>query len=287
MNPQTIRRIKTELQSHVKNPQSFFRTYADPNNIANVHFTFLGPPDSPYEGGLYHGIILLSDQYPMKPPNIQFLNDNGRFEPRKNICTTFTAYHEESWLPTWNISNIVLGLRSMFSEDTPGSIGSIQCSPDQRKNFASKSKDFKCKICGSDHSALKLDDNQTVEKPAEKTTPTEKAVEKLPEKTLETTTEKETEKTVEKQMEPLQENQTEKKINEVEKEEKTNQIIQPIIQPIEPVEQKEKEEPKMEEEKTTPPLQNEESEEEEEVPQNADYVFALVNCKIQQLKRWK
>ncbi|CAL5999754.1 Ubiquitin-conjugating_enzyme E2 [Hexamita inflata] len=284
MNPQTIRRIKTELQSHVKNPQSFFRTYADPNNIANVHFTFLGPPDSPYEGGLYHGIILLSDQYPMKPPNIQFLNDNGRFEPRKNICTTFTAYHEESWLPTWNISNIVLGLRSMFSEDTPGSIGSIQCSADQRKNFASKSKDFKCKICGSDHSALKLDDNQTVEKTAEKTTPTEKAVEKLPEKTLETTTttEKETEKTVEKETEPLQENQ-EKKINEVEKEEKTNQIIQPI----EPVEQNKQEEPKMEEEKTTPPLQNEESEEEEEVPQNADYVFALVNCKIQQLKRWK
>ncbi|CAL6054855.1 Ubiquitin-conjugating_enzyme E2 [Hexamita inflata] len=281
MNPQTIRRIKTELQSHVKNPQSFFRTYADPNNIANVHFTFLGPPDSPYEGGLYHGIILLSDQYPMKPPNIQFLNDNGRFEPRKNICTTFTAYHEESWLPTWNISNIVLGLRSMFSEDTPGSIGSIQCSPDQRKNFASKSKDFKCKICGSDHSALKLDDNQTVEK----TTPTEKIVEKLPEKETEQTTEKETveqttketEKTVEKETEPLEEKQ-EKKINENETE-KTKQIIQP--------EQKEKEEPKMEEEKTTPPLQNEESEEEEEVPQNADYIFALVNCKIQQLKRWK
>ncbi|CAL6047415.1 Ubiquitin-conjugating_enzyme E2 [Hexamita inflata] len=284
MNPQTIRRIKTELQSHVKNPQSFFRTYADPNNIANVHFTFLGPPDSPYEGGLYHGIILLSDQYPMKPPNIQFLNDNGRFEPRKNICTTFTAYHEESWLPTWNISNIVLGLRSMFSEDTPGSIGSIQCSPDQRKNFASKSKDFKCKICGSDHSALKLDDNQTVEK----TTPTEKIVEKLPEKETEQTTEKEiveqttkeTEKTVEKETEPLEEKQ-EKKINENETE-KTKQIIL-TIQP----EQKEKEEPKMEEEKTTPPLQNEESEEEEEVPQNADYIFALVNCKIQQLKRWK
>lgn len=30
----------------------------------------MGPLDSEYEGGLYHGVIFLPDEYPMKPPNI-------------------------------------------------------------------------------------------------------------------------------------------------------------------------------------------------------------------------
>ena len=70
MNPQTIKRIASELAQHKKHPSVFFRTYPDPENIANVHFTVAGPPDSPFEGGLFHGVIMLSDQYPMKPPNV-------------------------------------------------------------------------------------------------------------------------------------------------------------------------------------------------------------------------
>ena len=95
----------------------------------------------------------------MKAPNIQFCTENGRFEVNENICTTFTAYHQESWLPTWNIKNIIIGLRSMFSEDTPGAIASIVCSDDARKMFSAKSVTYKCKICGCDHSKLHLSDD--------------------------------------------------------------------------------------------------------------------------------
>lgn len=58
--------------------------------MANVHFTFLGTPNSEFEGGLYHGVIFLPDEYPMKPPHIQFYTESGRFEIRTNICTNFT-----------------------------------------------------------------------------------------------------------------------------------------------------------------------------------------------------
>jgi hypothetical protein len=34
------------------------------------HFTIKGPPDSPFEGGRYHGRILLPSEYPYKPPDI-------------------------------------------------------------------------------------------------------------------------------------------------------------------------------------------------------------------------
>ena len=37
------------------------------------HFTIRGPEDTPFEGGVYHGIIRLPSEYPMRPPSILFL----------------------------------------------------------------------------------------------------------------------------------------------------------------------------------------------------------------------
>jgi len=34
------------------------------------HFTLRGYPDSLYDGGLYHGVIKLPSDYPLKPPDV-------------------------------------------------------------------------------------------------------------------------------------------------------------------------------------------------------------------------
>ena len=49
--------------------------YAQPleENIFEWHFTIRGPSDSDFDGGLYHGRILLPHEYPMKPPSIILL----------------------------------------------------------------------------------------------------------------------------------------------------------------------------------------------------------------------
>lgn len=47
--------------------------YLFQDNLFEWHFTIRGPPDSPYEGGLYHGRIILPDVYPHKPPNFVIL----------------------------------------------------------------------------------------------------------------------------------------------------------------------------------------------------------------------
>lgn len=43
------------------------------DNLFEWHFTMRGPQSSEFEGGIYHGRILLPTQYPMKPPNIILL----------------------------------------------------------------------------------------------------------------------------------------------------------------------------------------------------------------------
>lgn len=110
------------------------------------HFTIRGPPDTPFEGGQYHGRILLPADYPFKPPNIVFLTvyiqcrcslksvmititsnlkKNGRFEVGTKICLSISAYHEESWQPAWggNCTNnnnlyslLVLRIRIAFNQ---------------------------------------------------------------------------------------------------------------------------------------------------------------------------
>lgn len=43
------------------------------DNIFEWHFTLRGPRGTDFEGGVYHGKILLPDDYPFKPPDIIFL----------------------------------------------------------------------------------------------------------------------------------------------------------------------------------------------------------------------
>lgn len=65
------------------------------------HFTIRGPVGTEFEGGVYHGRIVLPPEYPFKPPNIMFLSPSGRFDVRKMICLSISAFHPETWQPAW------------------------------------------------------------------------------------------------------------------------------------------------------------------------------------------
>lgn len=43
------------------------------DDLFEWHFTIRGPPDTEFEGGVYHGRILLPSEYPVKPPDIIIL----------------------------------------------------------------------------------------------------------------------------------------------------------------------------------------------------------------------
>lgn len=90
---------------------------------------------APYEGGVFLGKILLPMEYPLKPPHIQLVTPNGRFQPDENICMSFTKYHPESWSPMWSIANMLQGLVSFFQETT-NTAGAIQTTTGQKMQYA-------------------------------------------------------------------------------------------------------------------------------------------------------
>jgi len=126
------------------------------DNLFEWHFTVRGPADSDYDGGVYHGRIVLPPDYPMKPPNIIVLTPNGRFETGKKICLSISGHHPESWQPSWSIRTALLAIIGFMPTQSQGTIGSLDYPPEERKKLAKKSGNFICPDCGSGGSIVDL-----------------------------------------------------------------------------------------------------------------------------------
>jgi ubiquitin-protein ligase len=119
------------------------------NNFFRVHFVIPGPPDTPLDGGIYHGMIRLNDEHPRKPPNIYMITPNGRFnvesnpvpESSRGICTTFSSFHPETWTPIHNIESVIKGFVSLMADTHDLGIGAVHGSSDDlMKKYANESK---------------------------------------------------------------------------------------------------------------------------------------------------
>jgi len=117
------------------------------DNLFEWHFTVRGPPETPYQGGVYHGRIILPPEYPMKPPNLILLTPNGRWAEGQKICLSISGYHPETWLPSWSIRTALLALVGFMPTPSVGAIGGIDCSDAERRRLAIKSLDWRCEAC--------------------------------------------------------------------------------------------------------------------------------------------
>lgn len=110
------------------------------DNILEWHILIWNLQDA-YKDGQYIMEIIFPYNYPFKAPSIKFLTPNGKFEINKHICLSNTEYHQESWSPLWGINEIVLGIISLFYEETTG-IGHIKRDDSNCIELAHKSTDY-------------------------------------------------------------------------------------------------------------------------------------------------
>lgn len=154
----SVRRITVELADQARHPSSHFVAGPVANDIFDWHFTLKGPSDTPFQGGLYHGRLILPVQYPHKPPKfimltVPFIQPNGRFETNKEICMSMSSYHPDTWQPAWTSKSHVVrtmleGLVSFLPEENASGIGAINSSPEARRKYAESSSVWRCSECG-------------------------------------------------------------------------------------------------------------------------------------------
>ncbi|TNN13363.1 Ubiquitin-conjugating enzyme E2 J1 isoform 3 [Schistosoma japonicum] len=145
-NP-AVKRLMKEAQELSAPTELYFAKPLE-DNLFEWHFTIRGPEDSDFQGGVYHGRILLPSEYPMKPPNIVLLTPNGRFETHRKICLSISGYHPESWRPSWSIRTALLALIGFMPTHGVGAIGSLNQPKEERQLLAFKSQSYVCSTCG-------------------------------------------------------------------------------------------------------------------------------------------
>jgi ubiquitin-conjugating enzyme E2 J2 len=107
------------------------------DGMLNFHFCLYNL-EGPYEGGFYHGLLELHENYPFMAPKLIFYTPNGRFDTNIPICTSFTNYHQETWTSAWNVRTLILATVSFMYSEEP-SYG-CRTEPDSvRKDYAANS----------------------------------------------------------------------------------------------------------------------------------------------------
>lgn len=88
------------------------------DNIFSWSATLIGPKDSPYEGGIFLLDIRFPDDYPFKPPKINF--QTKIFHPNINsggsICLDIL---NSQWSPALTLSKTLLSISSLLTDPNP------------------------------------------------------------------------------------------------------------------------------------------------------------------------
>uniref|UniRef100_A0A1E1XTJ0 E2 ubiquitin-conjugating enzyme n=1 Tax=Amblyomma sculptum TaxID=1581419 RepID=A0A1E1XTJ0_AMBSC len=113
-----LKRIKKELEDLKRDPPA--QCSAGPVNDDLFHWqaTIMGPPDSPYQGGVFFLTIHFPTDYPFKPPKVAFttriyhpnINSNG------SICLDILR---SQWSPALTISKVLLSICSLLCDPNP------------------------------------------------------------------------------------------------------------------------------------------------------------------------
>ncbi|OCF32469.1 ubiquitin-conjugating enzyme E2 J2 [Kwoniella heveanensis BCC8398] len=132
---------KREYLAMQKSPPPFIWACPEEKNILDWHFIIRGPPDTPYAGGEYHGLIWFPSDYPFKPPDVKMFTPSGRFETGHKICMSMTSYHPSTWNAAWSVATILTGLLSFMLSDEI-TAGAVRTTDEQKKLLAKQSHGF-------------------------------------------------------------------------------------------------------------------------------------------------
>lgn len=138
------RRLKQDYIRIMKDPVPYVKAHPLPQNMLEWHFAVLGPEETPYEGGVYHGKLVFPSDYPFKPPSIYMITPNGRFRCNTRLCLSMSDFHPDTWNPAWSVATILTGLLSFMVEKNP-TLGSIETSEYEKRLLARRSLEFNLK----------------------------------------------------------------------------------------------------------------------------------------------
>ncbi|XP_020802936.1 ubiquitin-conjugating enzyme E2-16 kDa-like [Drosophila serrata] len=108
-------RIRRELNDFWKDPPDGCRIEANENNVFQWKAEIDGPPDSPYEGGIFKLKIIFHGEYPYRAPTVTFTTRifHCNISLGGIICLNILR---ADWSPVLTVASILISIRSMLTD---------------------------------------------------------------------------------------------------------------------------------------------------------------------------
>ncbi|BFG31004.1 hypothetical protein CerSpe_172780 [Prunus speciosa] len=130
------RLIQQELEKMHSNPSDDFKCLALTSNPYDWQFAIRGPNGTEFEGGIYHGRIQFSEEYPDKLPILTLLTENGRFKTQTEIGFSMNIFY-----PYPRVRDALYKLIELLPTYPDGALGSVEYDKEERRVLAIKSRE--------------------------------------------------------------------------------------------------------------------------------------------------
>lgn len=114
------KRIAKELEDVKKdNLSGVTLEMAEDGDLSHLKGTFIGPPGTPYEGGLFEVDIKIPVEYPFKPPIMKF--DTRIYHPNISSQTGAICLDilKDAWTPILTLKSTLISLQSLLQSPEP------------------------------------------------------------------------------------------------------------------------------------------------------------------------
>jgi len=145
--------LRKQLKELTKRPvEGFSAGLVDDSNIYEWEIVIVGPPDTPYEGGLFKALLTFTPEYPNKPPKMKFISDmwHPNVYTTGEVCISILhapgedkyGYEKasERWLPVHTVESILVSVISMLASPNDESPANIESAKEWRESRAAFNK---------------------------------------------------------------------------------------------------------------------------------------------------
>ncbi|KAK5109436.1 hypothetical protein LTR62_006995 [Meristemomyces frigidus] len=118
------KRLQKEIADIIKDKHSGITVTAPDGSTEISDFTrfkglFRGPPDTPYEGGVYAVDIRITPEYPFKPPEMRFITKIWHPNVSSQTGAICLDTLGTAWSPVLTLKSALISLQSLLSSPEP------------------------------------------------------------------------------------------------------------------------------------------------------------------------
>ena len=120
MSTNARRRLIRDLKKIQADPPSGISAAPTADDIMKWTAVMFGPVDTPWEGGTFQLEVTFTEEFPTKPPTVQFIT--SMFHPNiylnGKICLDIL---DNQWSPIYDICSILTSIQSLLCDPNPNS----------------------------------------------------------------------------------------------------------------------------------------------------------------------